>query len=144
MARESEKETRAQRIDPKLRAANWQIAKFRSEAQARQLTETAVEEYPTASGPADYALMDGGTARAVVEAKKLTVGARGVLIQAERYSRGIPQLPQYQGQFGVPFLYSTNGEIIRFHDVRYELNLSREVSGFHTPDALSETGRRAG
>jgi type I site-specific restriction endonuclease len=68
MARESEKETRAQRIDPKLRSANWRIAKFTSEVQARQLTATAVEEYPTASGPADYALMDGGTARAVVEA----------------------------------------------------------------------------
>ncbi len=38
----------------------------------------------------------------------------------------------------MPFLYSTNGEVIWFHDVRHELNRSRDVSGFHTPDALRE------
>ena len=138
MAEESEAENRFRRINPRLKAADWKIAKFTSEAAARQLAATAVEEYPTASGPVDYALADGGTIRAVVEAKKLTVGPKGVLTQAERYSRGIAQLPRHQDEFGVPFLYSTNGTIIRFHDARQELNLSREVSGFHTPDALSE------
>ncbi len=108
MAEESEKKTRAQRIDPRLKAADWEIVKFKSEAQARQIPATAVEEYPTSNGPADYALMDGGTVRGVVEAKKLTIGPRGVLTQAERYSLGIQQLPLSQGQFGVPFLYSTN------------------------------------
>jgi hypothetical protein len=39
----------------------------------------------------------------------------------------------------VPFLYSTNGESIRFLDVRHELNVSRELAGFHTPDALLES-----
>lgn len=138
MGDESEAENRDRRVNPRLKAAGWEIAKFTSEAAVRQLAATAVEEYPAASGPADYALADGGTIRAVVEAKKLTVGPRGVLTQAERYSRGIAQLPRYQGEFGVPFLYSTNGTLIRFHDVRHELNLSREVSAFHTPDALSE------
>jgi type I restriction enzyme R subunit len=38
----------------------------------------------------------------------------------------------------VPFLYSTNGEQIRFHDVRRVHNRSRWVSGFHTPQALAE------
>jgi type I restriction enzyme R subunit len=38
----------------------------------------------------------------------------------------------------VPFLYSTNGEQIRFHDVRREQNRSRWVSAFHTPAALGE------
>ncbi len=74
----------------------------------------------------------------MVEAKKLTVGPEGVLTQAERYSRGIRQQPRYLGEYGVPFLYSTNGERIRFHDVRRELNRSRDVSAFHTPDALRE------
>jgi type I restriction enzyme, R subunit len=61
-----------------------------------------VEEYGTANGPADYALCDTGTVRAVVEAKKVTLGPQGVLIQAERYSKGIGQLPLYQDEFGVP------------------------------------------
>lgn len=38
----------------------------------------------------------------------------------------------------MPFLYATNGEQIRFHDVRREHNRSRWVAGFHTPQALSE------
>ena len=74
----------------------------------------------------------------VVEAKKLTVGPDGVLPQAERYSKGIEQTPRFQGEFGVPFLYSTNGERIMFHDVRSPLNRSREVRGFRTADALKE------
>lgn len=138
MGKESERETRDWHINPRLEAAGWTVAKFDSVARAREVKATAIEEYPTAGGPADYALADGGSVRGVVEAKKLTVGPQGVLTQAERYSRGIHQLPQYQGEFSVPFLYSTNGKIIRFHDVRDERNLSREVSGFHTPDALSE------
>jgi hypothetical protein len=51
----------------------------------------AIEEYPTASGPADYALCLGGRIVAIVEAKKLTLGPQNVLSQAERYSKGISQ-----------------------------------------------------
>ena len=99
---------------------------------------SAVEEWPTTAGPADYALTDGGEVRGVVEAKKITVGPQGVLTQAERYSRGIPSTPMIRGEFGVPFLYATNGEQIHFHDVRREQNRSRIVSAFHTPAALAE------
>ena len=90
-------------------------------------------------GPADYGLVSAGRVLGVVEAKKLSVGPDGVLTQAARYSRGLP--PQgfdLPAGHQVPFLYSTNGERIFFHDVRFELNRSREVSGFHTPDALHE------
>src|SRR5262249_1177312 len=37
-----------------------------------------------------------------------------------------------------PFLYSTNGEIVWFHDVRNPFSRSRKVSAFHTPAALQE------
>ncbi|MCW3814444.1 DEAD/DEAH box helicase family protein [Micromonospora sp. DR5-3] len=98
----------------------------------------AVEEYETGLGPADYALVDEGRVQAVVEAKKLSVGPQGVLVQAERYAKGVHQAPRYQGEYGVPFLYATNGEVTWFHDVRDEFNRSRRVSGFHTPTALRE------
>ena len=38
----------------------------------------------------------------------------------------------------VPFLYSTNGEVIWFHDIRNLLNRSHIVAQFHTPEALVE------
>jgi len=84
-------------------------------------TAAAVEEFETRNGPADYAVCDSGRVLAVVEAKKLTVGPKGVLPQAERYSIGITvqDVPVYQGDFRAPFLYSTNGEIIRFRDARH-------------------------
>jgi type I restriction enzyme R subunit len=138
MPPEAERTTRKQRIDPRLSRAGWHVERFRPELSASDYTKTAVEEYETSNGPADYALCDSGQVRGVVEAKKVTLGPQGVLIQAERYSKGIRQLPMYQGEFGIPFLYSTNGEVIWFHDVRDELNRSRRVSGFHTPQALEE------
>lgn len=135
---ESERQTRRRRIDPRLKAAGWSVGPFDIAFANHPPVELAIEEWPTAHGPVDYALCDQGVVRGVVEAKKLTVGPSGVLTQAERYSRGIAQEPRYQGEFGVPFLYSTNGERLFFHDTRHELNRSREVAAFHTPAALRE------
>ncbi|MFE8949056.1 DEAD/DEAH box helicase family protein [Streptomyces sp. NPDC007856] len=133
---EREAATRKRRIDPKLVAAGWTVTPY--QPSSRPPLTAAVEEWPTEAGPADYALTDDGAIRAVVEAKKVTVGPQGVLTQAERYSRGVNDGPRFRGEFGVPFLYSTNGEQIHFHDVRREQNRSRLVSGFHTPTALAE------
>src|SRR2546430_390713 len=138
MSPEAERTTRKRRIDPRLVRAGWSVTPFRPEMPVSSYQAAAVEELLTGSGPADYALCDGGQVRGVVEAKKVTLGPQGVLVQAERYSKGIRQVPMYQGEFGVPFLYSTNGEVTWFHDVRHGLNRSRRVSGFHTPAALDE------
>lgn len=135
---ESERETRRKRIDPRLEAAGWRVLGPGVGTADSTLWPAALAEYPTENGPADYALCASQRIDAVVEAKKVTVGPDGVLTQAERYSHGIDQTPRYQGEFGVPFLYSTNGERILFHDVRSPLSRSREVSGFHTPLALHE------
>lgn len=74
----------------------------------------------------------------MVEAKKLSLGPQNVLTQAERYSKGLLASRFNFRGFRVPFLYSTNGEVIWHHDIRYELNRSREIAVFHTPDALTE------
>ncbi len=143
--RESERLTRRQRIDPRVKRAGWsQIVPFQPGITPGSLSATAVEEYETANGPADYALCDGGRILGVAEAKKVSVGPQGVLTQAERYAKGIDGEPRYQGEFGVPFLYSTNGEEIWFHDVRDPLNRSRRVAEFHTPAALTELLGRDG
>lgn len=136
MSRESERETRRERIDPKLRAAKWTIVPVEKRPFSGQ--GLAVAEYETTNGPADYALFDEDRCLGAVEAKKVTLGPQEVLTQAQRYSRGIDQRPLWQGEYGAPFLYSTNGEVIRFQDVRHPLSRSRPVSAFHTPSALRE------
>ncbi|MGY1681989.1 type I restriction endonuclease subunit R [Geodermatophilus sp. SYSU D01176] len=138
----NEATTRSERIDPRLKKAGWPVVSLNSVNSEAPAMPTAVEEWPTASGPADYALCVDGQVRGVVEAKRLTVGPQGVLTQAERYSQGITQVPRYQGKYGVPFLYSTNGERVFFADVRHELNRSREVSGFHSAAGLHEMLQR--
>lgn len=134
---ESEKRTRQRRIDPRLEAAGWSVVSLPIEDLT--VEALAVEEYPTSHGPADYVLSDRMQPVGVVEAKKLTVGPEGVLTQASRYSRGMTDSAfDLRDGHHVPFLYSTNGEQIMFHDVRNELNRSREVAGFHTLAALRE------
>jgi len=103
-----------------------------------QVDRCALEEFPTDNGPADYALYINGKIVAVVEAKKVTLGPQNILSQAERYATGISGSPFNYSGFRVPFIYSTNGEIVWYHDLRNSLNRSRTVAKFHTPDALSE------
>lgn len=139
MSVESERRTRKDRIDPLLTSAGWRVLPYREDMLQLPKNDSALEEYPTSNGPVDYALSLEKRLIGVVEAKKLTVGPDGVLTQAARYSRGLARTA-YQLPDGhhVPFLYSTNGELIRFHDVRHTLNRSREISGFHRSDALQE------
>ena len=134
--------TRKQLIDGRLKAAGWAVVPFRAGKGITAYEKCAVEEFQTANGPADYALCLGGQVVGVVEAKKLTLGPQNVLSQAERYSKGIDQPALAAGEFGVPFLYSTNGEVIWHHDVRHQLNRSRRIEAFHTPDALAERLQR--
>ena len=114
---EAEWQTRKRRIDPKLRALGWSIVPYDSTPVLGigGQESLAVAEYLTANGPADYALMVDGKILGVVEAKKLTIGPQNALTQAERYSRGVSDSPLDFNGFRVPFLYSTNGEVIWFH-----------------------------
>ena len=144
MSQESESITRRDRINKKLRALNppWQIIAYRQGLDVRQLACHAVEEYPTASGPADYALFVRGQLLGFIEAKRLSVGAQGVLKQAKRYSKNtFNKVGNWRG-YRVPFLFSSNGEIIYFIDIRRDNNTSRELKDFHSADALLELWQR--
>ena len=130
--------TRKRLIGPKLKAAGWRVVPFRPGAPLTSYERCAVEEFETKNGPADYALCVAGQVLGIVEAKKLTLGPQSVLTQAERYSKGAITSPLNFRGYRVPFLYSTNGEVIWHHDIRNALNRSHTIAQFHTPDALSE------
>ena len=136
--------TRKKLIDPLLVHAGWRVVSWDlvKNSTLGDWPNCAIEEFPTDNGPADYALCVDGVILGVLEAKKLTVGPRGVLTQAERYSKGLTTNPLNFNGFRVPFIYSTNGEVIWFQDVRNLLSLSRRVAKFHTPDALRELSGR--
>src|SRR5438876_1788259 len=135
---ESEWQTRKQRIDARLRSMNppWQIVRCQDGLDFAALDCHAVEELPTATGPADYALFVGGKLLGIIEAKKVTVNPQNVLEQAKRYSVGAFQGAGNWNGYRVPFLYATNGEIIWHLDARQEKPVSQPISNFHTAPAL--------
>ena len=137
---ESEWQTRKQRIDAMLRCSNppWKIIRYHDGLDLSALHCCAVEEFPTTNGPADYALFVFGKLLAIIEAKKITVNPQNVLEQAKRYAAGATCGPGNWNGLRVPFLYSTNGEIIWHLDVRAEKPTSRTISHFHTAPAMEE------
>ncbi len=138
MSHEPEWLTRKTRIDVRLRALGWDIVPHTPFFRPEKAHLKAVEEYPTANGPADYALFVNGRILGIIEAKKLSLGPQNVLVQAQRYSEGVSESPFQFGPYRVPFLFSSNGEVIWFHDVRSPLERSRRVADYPTPSALEE------
>jgi type I restriction enzyme R subunit len=139
MTYESEKLTRKLLIDQQLRACGWNIIRYSEGLIVGLLSNHAVEEFQTSNGPADYALVVKGKLLGIVEAKKLDVGAANVLEQAKRYSKGAsPTIGEWDG-YRIPFLYSSNGELIYYIDTRNSNNLSRQIFCFHSPDALESS-----
>ena len=138
MLNESEWLTRKKRIDTRLCALTppWKIIRYHDGLNLSSLHCVAVEEFPTANGPADYALFVNGVLLGIIEAKKVTVNPQNVLEQAKRYSAGASQGPGNWDGFRVPFLYATNGEIIWYLDARQEKRVSRPISNFHTASAM--------
>ena len=129
MAYESEWLTRKRRIDSRLKATGWDIVRFSPDMLVNTLDKVAVEELPTANGPADYGLFVAGRLLGIVEAKKVSVNPQNVLEQAKRYAAGtFHGLGNWDG-LRVPFLYASNGEIVWHLDVRAEKRVSRQIKG---------------
>lgn len=143
-------------VDAQLRNAKWEAdsERLRYSAGVRPVKgrNMAISEWPTATGPADYALFVGTMLLGVVEAKRQRKNVSAALGQSERYSKGfktadgvvMPGGP-WDG-FQVPFLFATNGRPylkqiatesgIWFRDARRPTNISRPLTEWYTPDGL--------
>jgi len=91
-------QTRKQRIDTRLRAIQpaWKIARYREGLDLSALDCHAVEELPTANGPADYGLFVAGKLLGIIEAKKVTVNPQNVLEQANTVFGGcVPRTGEF-------------------------------------------------
>lgn len=106
-------------IDQQLRNAGWeadsQELRYSKGVRPTKARNLAIAEWPTASGPADYALFAGLLLVGVVEAKRRNRNVMSVLPQAERYAAGIDPGPAHLsakgpwGEFKAPFAFSTSG-----------------------------------
>ena len=107
-------------IDNQLRSAGWIVnsAMLRHSGGVRPQPgqAIAIAEWPTRSGPVDYALFIDERCVGVIEAKRGITDVPGRLGQAKRYARDIQLASDeasldgpYLDQFRVPFLFVTNG-----------------------------------
>ena len=134
----NERQTRKKLIDPLLTAAGWTVTPWTDHLKLDSLSYHAVEELPVKDGFADYALVLKGVVVGFAEAKKIEVGPQNVLNQAKRYALSLDQSKFDFNGYRVPFLYATNGKQIWFEDIRHVGSRSRQIAGFHTPQALRE------
>ncbi len=134
----SEHTVRKQEIDRALGAAGWRVVKYDRWLKGDRTPADAIEEYPTDSGPGDYLLMLDGKPVGDVEAKKHAVSPENVVEQAKRYSRTLKDSPFHFGEYRIPFVYATNGELLYTSDLRDTLHYTRQIAHFHTPDALRD------
>lgn len=144
-------------IDEQLRARGWEADSvaltYAKGTRPARGHNRAIAEWPTASGPADYAFFIGTTLVAVAEAKRQRKNVSATLAgQSTRYAIGIKADPSFEwagrpwGEFKAPFLYATNGRAylkqiktesgIWFRDARRNANLARALPDWHTPEGL--------
>jgi type I restriction enzyme R subunit len=142
-------------IDQQLRECGWEAdtesLRYSRGARPAKGRALAIAEWPTESGPADYALFVGLTCVGVVEAKRKRKNVSAAVDQAERYSAGFSfKEGEAAGgpwdKFRVPFLFSTNGRPylkqietesgIWFRDARKPTNQRRALMSWPTPDGL--------
>lgn len=84
-------------IDQQLVDAGWEAdtenLRYSKGVRPEPNKNRAIAEWPTKSGPADYALFMGMTLVATIEAKKSAKNVYGAVDQAKRYAKGIQHLP---------------------------------------------------
>lgn len=145
-------------IDAQLRDRGWEVdtRALRHSTGARPVKgrNLAIAEWPTANGPADYALFAGTTLVGLVEAKRRRRSVSAAIDQAEGYARGLRDVeggalvsggPWGDG-LAVPFVFAANGRPylrqletasgIWFRDTRRPTNLRRALTDWPTPDGL--------
>ena len=152
-------------IDEQLRQAGWTVdsvnLRYSKGARPQKGKNMAIAEWPTATGPADYALFIGLTPMGAVEAKRKHREVSAALQQAKRYSRGFIPSGETRmhaknwgtdGEFRLPFVFSTNGRPwlrqlsthsgIWFCDLRRPDNLGDALQGWFTPEGLTALLKR--
>ena len=132
----NEAETRAEHIDPALKAAGWGVVEGSKILREYPITPGRIEGHGRRGKPliADYVLVYRNRKLAVVEAKALD----------EELTEGVGQAKNYAGKLAVRYAYSTNGQGI------YQVDMSSvpqpatlnpqpaegEIPNYPTPEEL--------
>lgn len=128
-------ETARVEIDEKLAASGW-IVQNRDAFNPAAGIGVAVREYPTSTGPADYALFVDGTPVGVIEAKKSEAGENITTVEGQSSRYAGSTLKWAQADTVIRFAYEATDVLTRFTDYTDEKYRSRPVFTFHRPETL--------
>ena len=122
----NEAETRAEHIDPALKAAGWGVVEGSRIRREYPITPGRIEGLGRRGKPltADYVLIYRNTKLAVNEAKAWD----------EELTEGVAQAKNYAGKLAVRYAYSTNGRGI--YGIDMQTGQEGELSCYPTPDEL--------
>ena len=122
-------------IDKKLVQSGWVIQDVK-EVNLMASLGVAVREFPTDSGPVDYALFVDGIPVGVVEAKREEAGEilTSVESQSARYANST--FKWIKNEYKIRFAYEATNKLTRFTDYSDEKYRSRRVYSFHRPETL--------
>lgn len=144
-------------IDEQLRNCGWEadskVLRYSAGTRPVKGRNMAIAEWPTDSGPADYAFFVGMKCIATTEAKRRNKNVSTAIGQAERYAKdfsfagGAESVGGPWAEYKVPFVFSANGRPylkqvetqsgIWFRDTRKGTNLRRALVDWLTPDGLT-------
>lgn len=124
----NETETRAEFIDPALKAAGWGVVEGSRIRMEFPINKGRLIGHGQRSKPdkADYVLQYKNRNLAVIEAKA----------RDKYYTEGVGQAKDYAGKLQVRFTYSTNG--LQIYHIDMQEGLEGDVTSYPTPDELWE------
>src|SRR5512137_1775392 len=122
----NEAETRAEHIDPALKAAGWGVVEGSKIQREYPITLGRIEGHDRRGQPliADYVLVHRNRKLAVIEAKAWD----------EEPTEGVGQAKNYAGKLAVRFTYSTNGQGI--YGIDMQEGTEGELPCYPTPVEL--------
>ncbi|MCI9141569.1 MAG: DEAD/DEAH box helicase family protein [Lachnospiraceae bacterium] len=124
-------------IDRKLAESGWVVQDFR-QLNPEVSLGVAVREFPTDTGPVDYALFIEGIPIGVIEAKRSDAGENITTVetQSARYAHSTFKWVNYE--YRIRFAYEATDKLTRFTDYDDINYRSRDVFSFHQPQTLQK------
>ena len=122
----NEAETRAEHIDPALKAAGWGVVEGSRVMREYRITEGRLQGAGQRGKPeiADYVLVYRNHKLAVIEAKRWDLP----------HTEGLAQAKSYAGKIGARFSYATNG--LRIYGVDMQSGTESDVAAYPSPQEL--------
>ena len=129
-------------IDKKLIESGWVIQDVKSLNLSASLG-VVVREFPTSTGPVDYALFIDGVPVGVIEAKKTDEGENITAVEGQSSRYANSTFKWIKSIYRIRFAYEATDKLTRFtdyNDIKYR---SRTVFSFHRPETLNALLKQA-